>query len=253
MPKNKILVYIPARGGSKRIPNKNIKNFLGQPLIAYAIKQARSLSFIDRVIVDTDSLKISRIAKKYGAEVPWLRPSYLAQDNSQGIDSLLYTIKRLEKEQGYKPDYVLILQTTSPLREPEDILKCWQLIQKSNANSVLTVCPTHPRLYHLSPQNDLLLVNYPKKWSDNVQDWEPGFVLNGCFVYIVKTKALLTEKTDITKKTKAVICDKWRSIDLDEPEDWAIAELVYKNKKKLTKKLKNLNKTYYYAVRKNKK
>jgi len=238
MPKEKILVYIPARGGSKRIKNKNIKNFLGKPLIAYAIEQALSLSFADRVIVDTDSSKIAGIAKKYGAETPWLRPEYLATDNSQGIDSLLYTVKRLEKDQGYKPDYVLILQTTSPLREFDDIKKCWQLIKNSDADSVLTVCPTHPRLYHLSAENDLILVNQPKKWSDNVQDWPAGFVLNGCFVYLVKTEALLKEKTDITKKTKAVICPKWRSIDLDMPEDWVMAELVYKNRKKIAQELK---------------
>ena len=238
MPKKKVLAYIPARGGSKRIPNKNIKSFLGQPLIAYAIKQALSLTFVDRVIVDTDSPKIAAVAKKFGAEVPWLRPAYLAQDNSQGIDSLLLLINKLKLEQNYQPDYVLILQTTSPLRELLDIEKCWRLISRSSADSVLTVCPTHPRLYHLSKKNDLLLVNHPKRWSDNVQDWEPGFVLNGCFVYIVKTDALLKEKTDITKKTKAVVCPAWRSIDLDTPEDWVMAELVYKNKNKLGKKIK---------------
>lgn len=238
MPKEKVLVYIPARGGSKRIPNKNIKDFLGKPLIVYAIKQALSLSFVDRVIVDTDSPKIAAIAKKHGAEAPWLRPSYLAEDNSQGIDSLLYTVKKLEKEYGYKPNYILILQTTSPLRELEDIKKCWQLMLESKADSVVTVCPTHPRLYHLSVKNDIILVNYPKKWSDNVQAWPAGFILNGCFVYLVKTKALLKEKTDITKKTKAVVCPKWRSIDLDTPEDWVMAELVYKNKKNLAQKIK---------------
>jgi N-acylneuraminate cytidylyltransferase/CMP-N,N'-diacetyllegionaminic acid synthase len=238
MIKEKVLAYIPARGGSKRIKNKNIKDFLGKPLIAYAIEQALALSFVDQVMVDTDSPKIARLARKYGAAVPWLRPAYLAQDNSQGIDSLLYTVRKLAKEQGYKPDYVLILQTTSPLRELQDIKKCWRLILESGADSVLTVCPTHPRLYHLSPKNDLLLVNQPSQWSDNVQDWESGFILNGCFVYIVKTKALLKEKTDITKKTKAVICSKWRSIDLDTPEDWVLAELLYKNKASLAKKIK---------------
>lgn len=238
MPKEKILVYIPARGGSKRIKNKNIKNFLGRPLIAYAIEQALSLSFVDRVIVDTDSPKIASIAKKYGAEVPWLRPAYLAADHSQAVDSLIYLLDRLKRQENYEPDYVLILQTTSPLRELEDIKKCWQLIHQSKADSVLTVCPTHPRLYNLSPTNDLLLVNNPKKKSDNVQDWPAGFMLNGCFVYLVKTKVLLREKTDITKKTKAVICPKWRSIDLDTPEDWVLAELVYKNKKNLAHNMK---------------
>ncbi|MDO8667847.1 MAG: acylneuraminate cytidylyltransferase family protein [bacterium] len=238
MSKEKVLAYIPARGGSSRIPNKNIKDFLGKPLVAYTIEQALALSFVDRVIVDTDSPKIAAIAKKYGAEVPWLRPAYLAQDHSQAIDSILYTVKKLIKEQQYKSDYVLILQTTSPLRELEDIKKCWRLMRQSNADSVLTVCPTHPRLYNLSRENDLLLVNRPKKQSDNVQDWPAGFILNGCFVYLVKTEALLKEKTDITKKTKAVVCPKWRSIDLDIPEDWFLAELIYKNKKNLAQKIK---------------
>lgn len=236
--KEKVLAYIPARGGSKRIPEKNIKDFLGKPLIAYTIKQALSLSFVDRIFVDTDSPKIAAIAKKYGAEAPWLRPAYLATDNSRGVDSLIYLLDKLKKQENYKPDYVVILQATSPLRELEDIKKCWQLIRHSDANSVLTVCSTHPRLYNLSQKNDLILVNRPKKQSDNVQDWPAGFILNGCFVYLVKTKALLKEKTDITKKTKVVVCPKWRSIDLDIPEDWVLAELVYKNKKNLAHNLK---------------
>jgi CMP-N-acetylneuraminic acid synthetase len=111
-------------------------------------------------------------------------------------------------------------------------------MQKSEADSVLTVCPTHPRLYHLSAKSDLILVNHPKKWSDNTQGWPAGFILNGCFVYLVKTEALLKERTDMPKKTKAVICPKWRSIDLDVPEDWVMAELVYKNKKNLAQKIK---------------
>lgn len=238
MTKEKVLAYIPARGGSKRIKNKNIRNFLGKPLLAYTIEQALSVPFVDRVIVDTDSLKISKMAKKYGAEVPFLRPEFLARDNSQAIASLLYTVKKLAKEEGYKSDYVLILQTTSPLREPEDIFKCWRLMKNSEATSVLTVCSTHPRLYHLNAKNDLILVNYPKKWSNNTQDWEPGYILNGCFVYLVKTKSLLEEKTAFTKKIKAIVCPKWRSVDLDTPEDWAMAELVYKNKKKITQRLK---------------
>lgn len=238
MPKEKVLVYIPARGGSKRIRNKNIRNFLGKPLIAYTIEQALALPFVDRVVVDTDSPEIARLARKFGADVPWLRPPRLAKDNSQAIDSILRTVRKLKKEQGYQPDYVLILQTTSPLREVGDILKCWHLMKNSDATTVLTVCPTHPQLYHLSANNDLILVNRPKKWSDNTQDWRPAFILNGCFVYLVKTKALLKENTDITKKTKVIICPKWRSIDLDMPEDWVMAELVYKNKRKIAPKLK---------------
>lgn len=238
MSKNKILFWIPARSGSKRITDKNIRNFLGKPLIAYAIEQALDCPIRGRVIVDTDSEKIAAMAKKYGAEVPWLRPAYLATDKAPGVDSLLYLLNRLKEQENYEPDYVIILQTTSPLRKTEDIMACWKMIKQTKADTVLTVCPTHPRLYYLSKANDIILANGSETDSTNTQAWPPAYILNGCFVYIVKTKALLKERRVITKRTKAVICSKWRSIDLDNSEDWVMAELVYKNRKILEQKIK---------------
>lgn len=238
--KKNILVIIPARSGSKRIPNKNIRGFLGKPLIAYTIKQTLSLKFVDRVIIDTDSPKIAKIARQYGAEVPWLRPAHLARDKSQMVYSILNVLKRLKKEENYVPTHVMILQTTSPLREIQDIEACWKLMKSTKATTVLTICPTHPRLYHLKKNKDIFLVNGSEKQSTNIQDWKPGYILNGCFVYIIKTPALLREKRVITKKTKAVICPKWRSVDLDVPEDWVLAELLYKNRENIKKKIKTI-------------
>jgi CMP-N,N'-diacetyllegionaminic acid synthase len=235
-----ILAIVPARGGSKRIPNKNIKDFLGKPLIAYTIKQALDCEFISRVIVDTDSRKISDISKKYGAEVPWLRPKSLATDKTNYVDSLLYNLRRLKRDQNYAPDYVMIMQTTSPLREVEDIIKCLKLMKKGKATTVLTICETHPRLYHLGKDNFIKLVNGSERKSTNIQDWPEAYILNGCFVYLVKTSALLKEKIVITKKTKALVCDKWRSIDLDTKEDWAIAEFLFKNKKSIKHRIKKI-------------
>lgn len=236
----KILAIIPARAGSKRIPNKNIRNFLGKPLIAYTIEQARACDFIGRVMVDTDSPKAAKIARKFGAETPWLRPKKLAQDKSKVVDSILYNLRRLKEKENYQPDYVMILQTTSPLREKKDIKDCWRMMQKTKASTVLTVCSTHPRLYYLDKLQNIILANGSEKKSTNIQAWRPGYILNGCFVYIIKTSALLKEKSVITKNTKAVICDKWRSVDLDEPEDWALAEYLYKNKKSLLRRIKQL-------------
>jgi len=241
MSKQKILAIIPARAGSKRILGKNIKNFLGRPLIAYTIKQAFACNFIDRVIVDTDSEEIAKVAKKYKAEVPWLRPDKLAKDSSLLIDSILYSLNRFKKEQKYQPDYVIILQTTSPLREVQDIKDCWQEARIGDATTALTVCSTHPKLYNLDKNNFLKLVNGSEKKSNNTQTWQSGYILNGCFVYIIKTSALLKEKIIITKKTKAVVFPKWRSIDLDTPEEWAMAEVLYKNKQKIVKRIKQLN------------
>ncbi|MDO8564464.1 MAG: acylneuraminate cytidylyltransferase family protein, partial [bacterium] len=148
-----VLAIIPARAGSKRIPNKNIRDFCGKPLIAYAIEQAKAVPFIDRVIVDTDSPEIAEVAKQYGAEVPFLRPAHLATDTSGINDALSHLFARLKQEEGYEPDYCVLLQTTSPLREERDIEACWQLMQKTGADTVLTVAPTHPRLYHLDKES----------------------------------------------------------------------------------------------------
>jgi len=238
--KKKILAIIPARSGSKRIPNKNIKNFLGKPLIAYTIRQALDCRFIDRVIVDTDSSNIAKIASKHGADVPFLRPAHLAKDNSQVVDSILHILDRLKKEEDYIPDYVIILQATSPLREIEDIENCWKLIKKGNVSTVLTVCPTHPRLYYLDARKNLILANGSENQSTNIQTWREAYILNGCFVYIIKTDSLLRERRIITKETKALICPKWRSIDIDAPEEWVLAEMLYKNKKNIKARIRKI-------------
>lgn len=236
----KILAYIPARSGSKRIPGKNIKNFLGKPLVAYTIEQARNCSIIDRVIVDTDSEKTAQIARQYGAEVPFLRPPKLARDDSKTIDTILYTLDRLEKEQKYRPTHLLILQATSPLRKTQDILDCWSLMQSTDATTVLTVCLTHPLLLHVNKNKNIVFVNGQKETSSNTQAWPRGYILNGCFVYLIAVPALRKENKIITKKTKAVVCPKWRSIDLDTPEEWAVAEILYKNKKQIEKIIKSI-------------
>lgn len=241
MRSKKILVIIPARGGSKRIPNKNIKDFLGKPLVSYAINQAKECSYVDRILVDTDSQKIAKIATTLGAEVPWLRPKELAGDKSQIIDAILYCLSRLKNQEKYIPDYVMILQTTSPLRMRKDIDDCWNLMKKTNADTVLTVCSTHPRLYYLDHKGKLILANSPKKISSNIQDWRPGYILNGCFVYIVKTTALISEHSVITKNTHAVICPRWRSVDLDTFEDWVLAENLYRNRSKIASRIKKLD------------
>ncbi len=234
----KFLAVIPARGGSKRIPNKNIKLFNGKPLIFYTIKQALNSKLFDRIVVDTDNKKIAQIAKKYGAEVPFLRPKELSSDKSKVVDSIIYLLDRFKKEEDYEPTHVVILQTTSPLRETEDIKSCLSLINKTDATTVLTVCSTHPRLYYMDEKQNIILANGSEKQSTNMQEWRSAYILNGCFVYIVSVKALIAEKSIITKKTKAIVCDKWRSVDLDYPEDWVLAEFLHKHKNKINEKLK---------------
>ena len=104
---------------------------------------------------------------------------------------------------------------------------------------MLTIAPTHPRLYYLDNKSNIILANKKTSKSSNIQQWPPAYLLNGCFVYIVKTSALLKEKSVFTKNTKAVVCDKWRSIDLDTPEEWVLAEFLFKNKKALENQIKS--------------
>ena len=137
--------------------------------------------------------------------MPFLRPEEVAQEASQVIDNIIYTLNKLKEDGGYDPTHVFILQTTSPLRKVKDIDKCWDLMQRSNATTVLTVCSSHPRLYHLTEKNDIVLVNGTESASTNIQDWPPGYILNGCFVYIIETRALLNEHRVITEKTKAIL------------------------------------------------
>ncbi len=240
MARKEILAIIPARSGSKRIRNKNTRDFLGKPLIAYTILQARNSPLIDRVIVDTDSPKIAAISKKYGAEAPYLRPKRLAGDKAPVAGAISHLLKRLKKDEGYEPTHIMILQTTSPLREQEDIRACWDLMKRTDATTVLTVAPTHPRIYYLDEKQNIILANKEKAKSTNMQAWREAYLLNGCIVYIVKTSSFLKEKSVLTKKTKAVVCPKWRSVDLDTPEEWVMAEVLYKNKKKIKKRIKEI-------------
>jgi len=233
MPNKSVLAIIPARAGSKRIHNKNIRHFMGRPLIAHAIEQARSSLVIDRVIVDTDSSEIAALAREYGAEVPFLRPARLAEDHSRTIDSVIHLLGRLKKEEEYMPSHVLILQATSPLREAEDIEKCWQLMQSSKATTVVTMCATRPKPKDLAWLEGDKVV--PAHLATNPNRALYGY--NG-FVFLTETKALLRQKQIITKKTVGMVCPEWRSIDIDVPEEWALAELLFKHKARLVSRLK---------------
>lgn len=232
----KNLAIIPARSGSKGIPGKNIKLFAGKPLIAHTIEQAKKAGIFDRIMVDTDSEKIAQIAKKFGAEAPFLRPAQLAGDKAQITDAIILLLERL-KDKGYQPDIITLLQTTSPLREVEDIKRCAQTMENINISSVCTICETHHRLYHLSRSGRLILVNKPNHENQNRQAWPQCYILNGCMVYMVRLNHFLKNKKFVDAETRGIICDKWRSVDLDKKEDWVLAETLFLNKDKIKKKL----------------
>ncbi len=136
--RTEVLAIIPARGGSKGIRNKNIRNFCGKPLIAYTIEQSKASRFITRTVVSTDSKEIAKVARTHGAEVPLLRPKELAGDQSQVADALFHILRALKEKEGYEPDYVLLLYPTSPLLSRERIEQAIALAVEKNAGSVVS-------------------------------------------------------------------------------------------------------------------
>lgn len=134
----KILALVPARGGSKGIKNKNIIDLAGKPLIAYVIEALKKSKTVNRIVCTTDSELIAKVAKKYGAEVPFMRPAELAQDTSPTYPALVHALKKLEELEGYKPDYVVTAQPTYPLTRPEHIDNAARKAIEMKADSVIT-------------------------------------------------------------------------------------------------------------------
>jgi CMP-N-acetylneuraminic acid synthetase len=214
MKDHKILAVIPARGGSKGIPRKNVQILLGKPLIAYSIHAALQAHTIHKTVVSTDDESIAGIARHYGAEVPFLRPPHLSTDTATSVSVLQHAVQYLSDAQENREDIIVCLQPTSPLRSAEDIDQAVSLCVRTGADSVVSLCPAehHPywmkkvvgnRVYPLMEVDD---EQYPRR-----QDLPPVYQLNGA-IYVTRKKIMPRE----------------RSIDIDTPIDLKIAELIMK-------------------------
>jgi len=222
-----ILGLIPARGGSKRLPGKNIRPLLGKPLIAWTIEQALESKYLDRVIVSTDSKEIAEISKKYGADVPFIRPYELATDESKSIDVSLHVIKWME-ENHKSYDLLMLLQPTSPLRNSSDIDKAIELFFEKDASAIISVCETenHPYWSNILPP-DHCMKNFLKKHlsNKNKQDLPVFYRLNGA-IYLAYWNYLKQNKTFFGSNTFAYVMPKERSLDIDEELDFIQAEIL---------------------------
>lgn len=233
--KKKILCIIPARSGSKGLKNKNIIKLGNQPLIAWPIKAALKSKYIDMVLVSTDSLKIAKIAKKYGAEVPFLRPEKLARDNSSTIDVIKHTVKFLKKEEKYF-DYILCLESTSPLTSAKDIDNSINILFKnsSKANSIVSVsnCSSqHPEYLFYKKKNNLLKRYLNKKEYLRRQDLSNLYFIDGS-LYLSKVKSLFLNNSFISKKTISFIMPKQKSFEIDDYTDLLIYKILIKKYEK---------------------
>lgn len=220
----KILCIIPARGGSKRLPGKNIKPLLGKPLIAYAIAAAKSSKYVDRVIVSTDDQSIADAARAAGAEVPFLRPAELATDTAPVLPAIQHAVAAAEQESG-KADVVMLVQPTVPGVQTMDIDATIEKLITSGARSCITVCDINDRpefMYRLKEGS--MLEPYTQTPAGRTQDMEPLYRVNGA-VYATVRAALMDEGKIIDSGSCAsVVMPRERSTDIDTAFDFAVAE-----------------------------
>jgi CMP-N,N'-diacetyllegionaminic acid synthase len=232
--KEKVIIgLIPARGGSKGVPGKNLREVHGQPLISYAIKCALKCRFIDHVVVSTDSDQIARIAKQNGAEVPFVRPANLAQDKSAMRDVLWHALLACEAYYGGKVDCIILLDPTAPLRRISDVTNAYKLFEKGKCDAVISGNIAHRNPYFNMVRQSgcyVRLVSKRKKEVFRRQDCPQVFDLN-TVVWIYSRKAIAKKKR-IPKNSLLYLVPKEFSIDLDTEYDFKVLESLMKMKRK---------------------
>ena len=229
--KNNVLAIIPARSGSKGLKDKNIKILNGKPMIAYTIEAAIKSNVFEDIMISTDSEKYSQIAKKYGATIPFLRDKRLATDESTTIEVVEDVLIKL-KENGKEYEKFMILQPTSPLRDEIDIKKAFDLLNKKNANSVVSMCECeHSPLWTKQLNESTLDLDgfLSNVGNSGRQKLKKYYRLNGA-IYVLKTDYFLKHKNFYKEKSYAYIMDKRKSIDIVDLYDFEYAEFIMNQK-----------------------
>jgi N-acylneuraminate cytidylyltransferase/CMP-N,N'-diacetyllegionaminic acid synthase len=225
------LAIIPARGGSKGLPRKNIRPLLDKPLIAYTIMTALRAKALGRLVVSTDDPEIATIAKSYGAEVPFLRPAELGQDDTPTIEVVRHVLANLKPLKSEQPEIVVLLQPTSPLRRAKDIDEAVAKLESSRADSVVSVCAVdHGLQWMMQLHGDrvLPLVGDAQKYVRR-QDLPIVYQMNGA-VYVTRTDVIIKQHRLFGEDTRGYIMDAESSIDIDTALDMKIASLLMKER-----------------------
>ena len=215
----KVIAIIPARGGSKAIPNKNIKLVNQKPLIAYTIEPAKKSKYIDRLIVSTDSKKIEEVSLKCGAEVPFLRPAKLSTDTAKTIDAIIYTIDQLKMEnENY--DYVLTLQPTQPLRTTEQIDESIKMMVDHDWDSLVSISKvsTNPILIRTLKSDGFLKKLLNIRSDVRRQNFDDYYKING-LIYLNRIDQYLTNSTSLNDNAHGYVIDSKYDLDIDTPDD----------------------------------
>lgn len=221
----KILAIIPARGGSKGVPRKNVRPLAGKPLIAYTIEAARSASSLDRIVVSTEDDEIAAVSRSIGAEVV-ARPPALAGDETTTLAVLQQVVSKLA-EDGYCPDAVMTLQPTSPLRSPRHIDEAAALFEADKTADSLVSCMEVPHIFHPLSVMRRNPEGYLEPFATSLapsrrQDKEPVFARNGAAIYLTRTDKL--SQFIFGGRLIPYYMDQASSIDIDGPEDFVAAE-----------------------------
>ena len=224
---SRILGLIPARGGSKRVPRKNVLPMAGKPLIAWTIEAALGADSLDRVIVSTDDAKIAEVSRQHGAEVPFMRPPEIASDTASGRDVMLHALRTLA-EQGEHYDYLVLLQPTSPLRRSQDIDDAIHLLLERQADAVVSVCETdHPPEWSNTLPANLSMAGFyrPGVRETRSQDLPRSYRLNGAIYVYNSARLLRDESLNMDDNSFAYVMPRECSIDIDSSMDFEIAQL----------------------------
>ncbi len=223
------LCLMLARGGSKGVPGKNIKPLMGRPLMAYTIEAVQQAGFFDRFILSTDAPEIAAVAESYGVEVPFLRPAELSGDHASALDAIVHALKWVEAHDK-KYDYVQYIFPTAPLRTAEDIRNGAEWLLHKKGDMVLSVCETdQPLAWMNTLPPDKSLKNFvPKEFRDhNRQDLPLSYRINGS-IYVAKWEVFYERRDWFDQNTYAYVMPRERSIDIDSPLDFKLAELMMK-------------------------
>lgn len=232
-----MLGLVTARGGSRAIRRKNIRLVAGKPLVAWTIQAALDCRSLNRVVVSTDDAEIEEVCLKWGAEVPFRRPVELAQDNSPHVDVIAHAVEWLMTNEDYCPDYIVLLQPTSPLRTAQDIDGAVALALQRNADCVVGVSesPAHPYLNKRITEEGKLVdfVDTPKGYLPR-QSFPPAYIVNGA-IYLARRDVLLRERTWYTSRTYPYIMSPEHSLDVDTSWDLYLADLMLRDEFQNTK------------------
>lgn len=221
------IAIIPARGGSKRIPGKNIRPFRGKPMIAYSIEAARAAGVFQCILVSTDSLEIAKLARELGAEAPALRPAELAGDLTATAPVIAHELRQLDQT-GAAFDLVCCIYATAPFLRPADLRAGYELVASGEASSAIAVA-AHPHNARRALQSDAggrLEWMLPEYRLARSQDLAPTYYEAGQF-YWARVDAFLAHESFLTGKTLPLVLPRRLVQDIDTPEDWRDAELLH--------------------------